>query len=82
MNQRYMPRAKQLFLSTNMEDEQKLRGNQGKYLIKGAPHRLNYFLGYRIINKYVEVNGVDSWRDLYTKPVIDVLLESNYETPL
>lgn len=70
--------AKPLFLSTDMEDEQKLRGNQGKYLIEGAPARLNYFLGYHIIEQYVKVNGSESWRDVYSTPIIEVLRKSEY----
>ena len=57
-------KAKPLFFSTEMEDEQKLRGNQGNYLIEGAPARLNYFLGYRIVEQYVKVNGIESWWDI------------------
>ena len=75
-------KAKPLFFSTNMEDEQKLRGNQGNYLIEGAPARLNYFLGYRIVEQYVKVNGSESWRDVYTTPVMDILSKSKYESSM
>jgi len=79
-NEKYIyQEAKLLFLSTDMEDEQRLRGNQGKYLIKGAPSRLNYFLGYRIIEQYVKVNGKSSWKDVYTTSVMELLVKSHYE---
>jgi uncharacterized protein YjaZ len=39
----------------------------------GAPGKIGYFLGYRIIEEYVRRHGDDSWRDLYDMDVADIL---------
>lgn len=48
-------------------------------LFPDAPKTLNYWLGYRIVAKYVEKYGKDSWKDLYTSTPKDVLKKSGYE---
>ncbi|MEM6687448.1 MAG: DUF2268 domain-containing putative Zn-dependent protease [Bacteroidota bacterium] len=48
-------------------------------LFKDAPKSLNYWLGFRIIEKYVEKHGNDSWKDIYELNVENVLQESGYE---
>jgi uncharacterized protein YjaZ len=48
-------------------------------LFPDALKTLNYWLGFRIIMKYVEKNGKDSWKDLYTLTAKEVLLKSGYE---
>ncbi|SNY99464.1 DUF2268 domain-containing putative Zn-dependent protease [Flagellimonas pacifica] len=59
--------------------ENPLLRNDKIQLFKDAPKSLNYWLGFRIIEKYVENNGVDSWKDIYEKDVNRVLKESKYE---
>lgn len=55
-----------------------LRNDQFE-LFKDAPKSLNYWLGFRIIEKYVEKHGPDSWRDIYQLDVQEVLEKSGYE---
>jgi uncharacterized protein YjaZ len=44
-----------------------------------APKTLFYWLGFRIIDSYVNKNGPDSWKDIYNLPVKEVLEKSGYE---
>ncbi len=55
-----------------------LRNDQFE-LFKDAPKSLNYWLGFRIIEKYVEKHSPDSWRDIYQLDVQEVLIKSGYE---
>ncbi|KXX71093.1 hypothetical protein AVL50_10695 [Flammeovirga sp. SJP92] len=55
-----------------------LRNNKFK-LFPDAPQGLAYWIGFRIVEKYVEKNGKDSWKNLYEMNVEDVLKESGYE---
>lgn len=48
-------------------------------LFPDAPKNINYWMGFRIIEKYVEKNGPDSWKDIYLLSVRDLLEKSNYE---
>lgn len=43
-----------------------------------APKTLFYWLGFRIIEFYVEKHGSDSWKDIYDMPVKEVLDKSGY----
>lgn len=43
-----------------------------------APKTLFYWLGFRIVESYVEKHGVNSWKDIYDLPVKDVLDKSGY----
>ncbi|WP_267401563.1 MULTISPECIES: DUF2268 domain-containing putative Zn-dependent protease [unclassified Chryseobacterium] len=55
-----------------------LRNDQLK-LFPDAPKALNYWLGFRIIEKYVEKHGVSSWKDIYQLTPKEVLQKSDYE---
>lgn|GEM_PF-5909131 len=48
-------------------------------LFPDAPKSLNYWLGFRIISKYVEKHGTDSWKDIYNLTAKEVLEKSDYE---
>lgn len=48
-------------------------------LFPDAPKSMNYWLGFRIIEKYVEKHGSDSWKDIYHLNAKDVLKKSGYE---
>ncbi|WP_200975114.1 DUF2268 domain-containing putative Zn-dependent protease [Echinicola sp. 20G] len=48
----------------------------------GAPKTLFYWLGFRIIEKYVQNHGKGSWKDIYELPIKDVLEQSNYAESL
>ncbi len=80
----YIKNEKQLFEQTkkyfNDEsgDNPLLRNNKFK-LFEQAPKSLNYWLGFRIVEMYVEKHGKDSWKDIYELDVQDVLKRSNYE---
>ena len=80
----YLANEKKLFkgLKQYFQDESgnnPLLINDKLQLFKDAPKSLNYWLGFRIIEKYVEKNGTDSWKDIYELNVQDVLEESGYE---
>ncbi len=44
-----------------------------------APKTLFYWLGFRIVESYVDKHGVDSWKDIYDLPVKEVLDKSGYK---
>lgn len=66
------------FFSDTSGDNPLLRNEKIK-LFPEAPKTLNYWLGFRIITKYVEKYGKDSWKDLYTMTAKEVLSKSGYE---
>lgn len=55
-----------------------LRNDKFK-LFPDAPKSMNYWLGFRIIEKYVEKNGPESWKDVYQLSATDLLKKSGYE---
>lgn len=55
-----------------------LRNDKHK-LFPDAPKSLNYWLGFRIISKYVEKYGKNSWKDIYRLTAKQVLEKSDYE---
>lgn len=48
-------------------------------LFKEAPKTLYYWLGFKIIESYIREYGEDSWKDIYTMNVQEVLKKSKYE---
>jgi hypothetical protein len=48
-------------------------------LFPDAPRSLNYWLGFRIVECYVNKHGKDSWKNLYTTPIATILKDSGYE---
>ncbi|RZJ41956.1 MAG: hypothetical protein EOO19_14145 [Chryseobacterium sp.] len=66
------------FFSDTSGNNPLLRNDKVK-LFADAPKTLNYWLGFRIITKYVEKHGKDSWKDLYTLTAKEVLSQSGYE---
>ena len=66
------------FFADTSGDNPLLR-NEKIRLFPDAPKTLNYWLGFRIICKYVEKHGKDSWKDLYKMTAKDVLSKSGYE---
>jgi len=66
------------FFSDTSGNNPLLRNDSVK-LFPDAPKTLNYWLGFRIVTKYVEKNGKDSWKDLYTLTAKEVLSNSGYE---
>ena len=47
-------------------------------LPKSAENELCYFMGFRIIQKYTEKNGKDSWKDIYKMTLKDFFEKSGY----
>lgn len=48
-------------------------------LFPEAPKSMNYWLGFRIVEKYVEKNGPDSWKNVYQLSANELLEKSGYE---
>ncbi|WP_211323931.1 gliding motility protein GldB-related protein [Sediminitomix flava] len=48
-------------------------------LFPDAPQGLAYWLGFRIVEKYVENHGENSWKDIYELNIEDVLDKSGYD---
>ncbi len=53
--------------------------NDRHQLFPDAPKSMNYWLGFRIIEKYTEKNGPASWKDIYQLTAKEVLEKSGYE---
>jgi len=66
-----------ILYSTERKDDMLLRKKGG--LMIGSPGQLNYFLGFRIIERYVEKYGDESWKDIYVTPVEEVFTKSGYK---
>ncbi len=80
----YVKNEKRIYRELNQyfDDESgdnPLLRNDKIQLFKDAPKSLNYWLGFRIVEMYVEKNGTDSWKDIYQLNVQDVLDKSGYE---
>ena len=58
------------------------RNNECEPIIDDLPQEIEnelcYFLGYRIIKKYVEKHGENSWKDIYHLPLKDFYDKSGY----
>ena len=80
----YMKNEKEIFnkLSHFFKDESgdnPLMRNDKHQLFPNAPKTLSYWLGFRIIESYVKLNGENSWKDIYEMNVQEVLDNSEYE---
>lgn len=80
----FISNEKQLFtqLKTYFADtsgKNPLLLNEKIRLFPEAPKNINYWMGFRIIEKYVEKNGPDSWKDVYRLTAKDLLQKSGYE---
>ena len=80
----YLENEKKLFIKLKPFFEDKsgdnpLLRNDKFQSFQNAPRTLYYWLGFRIVEKYIEKHGVDSWRDIYTMNVTDLLTKSGYE---
>lgn len=53
-----------------------------KQLFPDAPKSITYWLGFKIIEAYVNQNGKDSWKDIYKLNAKEVFKKSNYEVKL
>jgi len=79
----YMQHEKEIFtkckpyLYDTSGDNPLLRNEKYK-LFPDAPKSLNYWLGYRIIDFYVQKHGESSWKDIYKTSIKDVFAKSGY----
>jgi hypothetical protein len=48
------------------------------YIWENSPDRLAYFVGFRIIQAYIEKHGKDSWKEIYDLPLSEVIAKSDY----
>jgi uncharacterized protein YjaZ len=67
--------AEKYFFSRTKADTDNF-GNRMKKLMKNGPGAIGYFIGFRICEKYVEKFGDDSWKDIYTMNVLEILNKS------
>ncbi|MCD6543178.1 MAG: hypothetical protein J7K34_01585 [Flavobacteriaceae bacterium] len=80
----YLKNENEIFnkLSPFFEDESgdnPLLRNDKYQLFPNAPKTLYYWLGFRIVQNYVNLHGKNSWRDIYKMNVQEVLEKSDYE---
>ncbi|HCN47758.1 MAG TPA: hypothetical protein DIT10_01435 [Chryseobacterium sp.] len=80
----YLKNEKELFTKLkpyfpDTSGKNPLLRNEKFKLFPDAPKSLNYWLGFRIIEKYVEKNGPDSWKEVYQLSAQEVLEKSGYE---
>lgn len=66
------------YFSDTSGDNPLLRNDKRKFFLQ-APKTLNYWLGFRIVEKYVEKHGPNSWKDIYKLKPKEVLDKSGYE---
>ncbi|HEU5050355.1 MAG TPA: DUF2268 domain-containing putative Zn-dependent protease [Gemmatimonadales bacterium] len=52
--------------------------SRSDHLIEGAPGAGGYFLGFRLVQAYLEKRGKDAWREIYDLPVAEVVRRSGY----
>jgi hypothetical protein len=78
----YLTHEKEIFEKVKMYFDETgenplLRNNRFK-LFPDAPRTLFYWLGFRIIEAYVDKHGPHSWKDIYTLPSEEILKRSEY----
>ncbi len=80
----YLENEKRLFTELkpffkDKSGDNPLLRNDNFQLFKDAPKTLYYWLGFRIVEKYIEKNGEARWKDIYAMNVEEVLAKSEYE---
>lgn len=70
-------RVKPFFSDTSGNNP--LLRNDTLHLFPDAPKSLNYWLGFRIVSKYVAKYGENSWKEIYHLKATEVLEKSDYE---
>lgn len=72
-------KLKPFLLTSNQEHALALADRGYKVFKDKGPGAIGYFLGYRICEAYIHKNGPDSWKDIFTKPVREILAGSGYD---
>lgn len=68
------------FLLTNNPDHARALADRGYKVFKDkGPGAIGYFVGYKICEAYILKNGPDSWKDIFTMPVREILEKSGYD---
>lgn len=67
-----------LYFSDSSGNNPLLRNDKHK-IFPDAPKSLNYWLGFRIVSKYVDKYGKNSWKNIYQLTAKEVLEKSDYE---
>lgn len=68
----------QPFLLTNNPDHALALADRGQHIFKKGPGAIGYYVGFKICESYVNNNGPNSWRDIYTMSVRDILAKTKY----
>lgn len=66
------------YLLTGEKEHGLALADRGQRIFKDGPGAIGYFIGYRISESYVQKHGPDSWKDIYTLPVRELLERSGY----
>jgi hypothetical protein len=79
----YMKNEKQIFNKMrpyfrDTSGDNPLLQNKKYRLFADAPKTLFYWLGFRIVERYVRKHGKDSWKEIYSLPIAEVLKKSEY----
>lgn len=80
----FIKNEKEIFIKTkpyfsDSSGNNPLLRNDKYKIFSEAPKSLNYWLGFRIITKYTEKYGQNSWKDIYNLTAKEVLEKSGYE---
>ena len=82
----YMTHEKEIFQKVKMyfdeTGENPLLENSKFKLFPDAPKTLFYWLGFRIVESYVNKHGPNSWKDIYTLTSSEILRLSGFEDQL
>jgi hypothetical protein len=69
---------KDVMFSTKEEDWDPYSEKIADRIIKGSPGDVGYFIGFRIIESWLEKDRSRNWKDIYDTDVIKILEESNF----
>ena len=69
--------ARPYLASKERKDDDRLAARNQR-LVESGPAAAGYFLGFRIIERYVEKRGAKSWTEAIDLPVREVLERSAY----
>ena len=80
----YLENEKSIFIKlkpyfNDKTGDNPLLRNDTYKLFPNAPKTLYYWLGFRIIESYVNKHGKGSWKDIYTMNIQEVFEKSKYE---
>lgn len=65
-------------LDSRNEDRIRMYRAAREHLLPGAPGKIGYFIGYRIVESYVSRHGRNSWIDFFELPLSELVARSGY----